>query len=230
VIQNLKGARVEAGALVEGSGDDDAEAGNAGTWIDLNIMMEEYLDGPEVDVDLVLSQGEVKYGAITDNWPTVEPYFNETGSNCPSILPRNQQMELLDLGIKAVQCMGFELGVFHVELKYTSHGARLIEVNARMGGGPVRDTNLLVWGVDLVEQHITSCCGIPCQPPVSQKPLRELAELTINAKVCICLISRRFHNSLKLKPSSMIGSCNKAAAPSCKLGLLLFGCGQLVEL
>lgn len=24
---------------------------------------------------------------LADNWPTVEPYFNETGSNCPSILP-----------------------------------------------------------------------------------------------------------------------------------------------
>ena len=42
-------------------------------------MLEEYLDGPEVDVDLVLSDGQPVYGAITDNWPTVEPYFNETG-------------------------------------------------------------------------------------------------------------------------------------------------------
>ena len=33
-------------------------------------------------------QGNVTYGAITDNWPTLEPYFNETGSNCPSNLPR----------------------------------------------------------------------------------------------------------------------------------------------
>lgn len=35
-------------------------------------------------------------------------------------------------------------GVYHVELKYTSRGPRLIEVNCRMGGGPVRLTNLLV--------------------------------------------------------------------------------------
>jgi hypothetical protein len=48
----------------------------------------QYLDGPEVDCDLVFSEGVCVFGAITDNWPTVEPYFNETGSNCPSILPR----------------------------------------------------------------------------------------------------------------------------------------------
>ena len=30
-----------------------------------------YLDGPEVDVDVVMSDGVVSFGAITDNWPTV---------------------------------------------------------------------------------------------------------------------------------------------------------------
>ncbi len=43
-------------------------------------MMEQYLDGPEVDVDVVLNaEGDVVYGNVTDNWPTIEPYFNETG-------------------------------------------------------------------------------------------------------------------------------------------------------
>ena len=45
-------------------------------------MMEQYLDGPEVDVDVVLSsEGDVVYGNITDNWPTIEPFFNETGAH-----------------------------------------------------------------------------------------------------------------------------------------------------
>jgi hypothetical protein len=52
------------------------------------VPLFQYLDGPEVDCDLVFSEGVCVFGAITDNWPTVEPYFNETGSNCPSILPR----------------------------------------------------------------------------------------------------------------------------------------------
>jgi hypothetical protein len=37
-----------------------------------------------------------------------------------------------------LQALGFTCGVFHVECKYTSRGPRLIEVNARMGGGCVR--------------------------------------------------------------------------------------------
>lgn len=64
-------------------------------------------DGPEVDVDLVFSEGQPVYGCLTDNWPTVEPYFNETGSNCPSILPIDQQKSLIDLAVQSTQALGF---------------------------------------------------------------------------------------------------------------------------
>ena len=33
--------------------------GNASSWIKMTLMLEEYLDGPEVDVDLVISEGQV---------------------------------------------------------------------------------------------------------------------------------------------------------------------------
>ena len=184
VTKELASAKIVAGALQQGDDDDEegaASNGNAGSWIRMSIMMEEYLDGPEVDIDLVFSEGQAVYGAITDNWPTLEPFFLETGSNSPSILPAYQQRELLDLGVKTVQALGFISGVFHVEGKYTSRGARLIEVNCRMGGGPVRTMNQLVWGVDLVEEQLLCSAGIPCRPPVSAKPLVNVAEYSVNA-------------------------------------------------
>ena len=188
VVKEMSSARIVAGALQQGDGDEEgADAGappaggNASSWIRTTIMMEEYLDGPEVDVDLVISEGQAVYGAVTDNWPTVEPYFNETGSNAPSILPTYQQREMLDLAVAAVRCLGFQMGVFHVECKYTSRGARLIEVNCRMGGGPVRTMNLLVWGVDLVEEQLLCTAGIPARPPVAAKPLMPIAEFSVNA-------------------------------------------------
>ena len=51
-----------------------------------------------------------------------------------------------------------------------------------MGGGPVRNTNLLVWGVDLVEEHLLTCAGIPSRPPVAARPLMYIGEYSINAK------------------------------------------------
>ncbi len=73
-------------------------------------------------------------------------------------------------------------GVFHVEAKYTSRGPRLIEVNCRMGGGPVRTMNQLVWGVDLVEEHLLTAAGIPSRPPIHPRPQRPIAEFSVNAK------------------------------------------------
>mmetsp|Transcript_14843 Transcript_14843/g.44835 ORF Transcript_14843/g.44835 Transcript_14843/m.44835 type:complete len:618 (-) Transcript_14843:511-2364(-) len=182
VAKEMAGARIVDGAMQAGAADEEeTDQGNAGSWVKLTLLLEEYLDGPEVDVDLVLSEGSVVYGAITDNWPTIEPYFNETGSNCPSILPREQQAGLMELGVQSVNALGLSCGVFHVELKYTSRGPRLIEVNCRMGGGPVRLTNLLVWGVDLVEEHLLCSCGIPSRPPVAARPLQFLAEYSLNA-------------------------------------------------
>ena len=46
--------------------------------------MEQYLDGDEVDVDMILSDGKVTYAKVTDNLPTLEPWFNETGAVTPS--------------------------------------------------------------------------------------------------------------------------------------------------
>eukprot|EP00951_Prasinocladus_malaysianus_P014133 scaffold107530_cov52-Prasinocladus_malaysianus.AAC.1 len=50
---------------MQGDGDDN---GNAGGWICLDMIYEQYLDGPEVDVDIVLSEGKPVYGAVSDNW------------------------------------------------------------------------------------------------------------------------------------------------------------------
>ena len=208
VVKELSSARIVAGALEQGS-DEDASAnekqttaphGNASSWIRTDIMMEEYLDGPEVDVDLVFSEGNAVYGAVTDNWPTVEPYFNETGSNSPSILPSSQQRELLNLAVSSVQSLGFISGVFHVECKYTSRGARLIEVNCRMGGGPVRTMNHLVWGVDLVEEQLLCSAGIPARPPVAPAPLMKVAEFSVNAMKSGILKSTSFIDRYQQRP------------------------------
>lgn len=45
----------------------------------------------------------------------------------------------------------------------------------------MRLTNLLVWGVDLVEEHLLTCAGIPSRPPVAGRPLVHVAEYSVNA-------------------------------------------------
>lgn len=52
-----------------------------------------------------------------------------------------------------------------------------------MGGGPVRDINRLVWGVDLVEEALLAAAGIPSCPYLSPYPLRNIAEYSVNAEI-----------------------------------------------
>lgn len=53
--------------------------------------------------------------------------------------------------------------------------------NADAADAVCRDTNLLVWGVDLVEEHLMCSAGIPARPPAARKPLVQMAEYSINA-------------------------------------------------
>merc|ERR1719253_2453286 len=143
--------------------------------------MEQYLDGCEVDIDVVMSDGDWRYAAVQDNGPTLEPYFNETWAASPSLIEKEKQRELKELAVASVKALGFSCGVFHVECKYTSSGPQLIEVNARMGGGQVRECNLRTWGVDLVEETLFAALGIPAGPFVPKRPLSSVAYCYINS-------------------------------------------------
>merc|ERR1719346_310120 len=137
VVAELNSLVVSSGALVKN--DPNGAGVNAASVVDLTVLLEQYLDGSEVDVDIVMSEGEWRYAAVSDNGPTLEPYFNETWGLCPSLLPKEDQSKLKLFAVDCVKALGFSSGVFHVECKLTSTGPQLVEVNARMGGGPVRE-------------------------------------------------------------------------------------------
>lgn len=180
--QELGSLVVSSGNIVKDDGSQGGKAIGAASVIGARFLLESYLDGDEVDVDVIMSDGEWQFAAVSDNGPTLEPYFNETWAVSPSLLPRKKQVELRELAVSSVKALGFQEGIFHVELKYTSnHGPQLIEVNARMGGGPVYATNLRTWGVDLVEEALFCAAGIPSRPVVPRLPIECIANADVNA-------------------------------------------------
>ncbi|MDE2291354.1 MAG: ATP-grasp domain-containing protein, partial [Elusimicrobia bacterium] len=140
----------------------------------VGLVMEQYLDGPEVDVDVVMQDGKAVFSSVTDNWPTKRPYFLATGSSLPSHLPAADRAALKDLAVKSAEALGLGRGVLHIEMKQTSEGPRVIEVNARMGGVYVRDWVKAVWGVDLAEEGFMAAAGIPGRPYRSPEALTHL--------------------------------------------------------
>ncbi|KNC79247.1 hypothetical protein SARC_08357 [Sphaeroforma arctica JP610] len=185
----------------------------------VDIVCEEYLEGDETDVDFLLTPGgnnEVVYTRICDDGPTVPPYFVENRENAPSNLPEDAQKQLKEYGEKVLRAFGFTIGCFHVECMWTKRGPRLIEVNPRMGGGPVPQFHQDVYGCDMYMNFFLALCNIPINPPVPEEPLCTLVSYWIATPTTGTLNSLSFLDAIKAHPNCISASANFQAGASLK--------------
>ncbi|MEV5147186.1 ATP-grasp domain-containing protein [Streptomyces sp. NPDC052727] len=113
------------------------------------ILVEEYLDGPEIAVDVVVYDGQVTPVVVSHKQLGYPPSFEEVGHFVAADDPLLHDAELLTVLESAHSALGFTHGVSHVELRLTKTGPRVIEVNARLGGDLIPYLGLLATGVDL---------------------------------------------------------------------------------
>ena len=132
-------------------------------WPDQRVRIEEYIPGAEVDIDLLLQDGQLRYAAVTDNFPPIEPYFMELGGQLPSSLPAPAQRQLIELAQQVLAALGVREGCVHFEARWTPQGPMPIEANLRLGGAEVFEFNRLACGVNLVEQAVRVALGLPVQ-------------------------------------------------------------------
>lgn len=121
---------------------------------DGEIVVEEYMEGPEVSVEALSVDGEVHIIAITDKLTTGAPNFVEMGHSQPSHLPEEVKNKIRQLTIQAVKAIGIENGPSHTEIIVTKEGPKIVEIGARLGGDNIT-THLvpLSTGVNMVK-----CC------------------------------------------------------------------------
>ena len=146
-------------------------------------MLEQYLDGVEFDVDLVMEDGQCAFSSVSQNWPTAEPSLQETGLHCPPTHGRRAVRGLVDLSVRTAQAFGLRRGVLHVEGKCTSRGPRIVEVNTRMGGGRIHEVVEAVWGVDLIEAQLRSSLDLDQELAPSRRPRCAVVNAIVHAPV-----------------------------------------------
>lgn len=124
------------------------------------VIIEEYLDGPEVSVEVMVVNGVVNILQITDKITTEAPHFVEMGHTQPSRLPLATQEAIRNVTIAACTSIGIDKGPAHVEMKVTKRGPVMIELGARMGGDNIT-THLvpLSTGIDMVGSTIKVALG-----------------------------------------------------------------------
>lgn len=124
------------------------------------VIIEEYLDGPEVSVEVMVVNGIVNILQITDKITTEAPHFVEMGHTQPSRLPVATQEAIRNVTVAACTAIGIDKGPAHVEMKVTNRGPVMIELGARMGGDNIT-THLvpLSTGIDMVGSTIKVALG-----------------------------------------------------------------------
>lgn len=114
------------------------------------VLVEEFVDGPEIAVDSVLFDGECQPIVVAHKYLGTEPpyEFDEQGHDVHADDPLLSDPELIDALQRGHAAVGFRNGVTHTEFKLTPRGLCLMEINARMGGDLIPYLGYLTSGYD----------------------------------------------------------------------------------
>jgi biotin carboxylase len=120
-----------------------------------------------VSVESVVARGVISHLAVTGRFPLAEN-FRETGFFIPAALNGADQIAVLNLASLAIKALGVTTGCLHSEIKFTSDGPRVIEVNGRVGGG-VPEMLDRAAGLGLIELTLRLALGetVHVQGPVA---------------------------------------------------------------
>ncbi len=125
------------------------------------LLVEEYVDGDEVDVDVVLQNGKVKFISVADNFNKNKgKFFVDSGQSLPSLLPKEDCDALERLTEDLLEKLNIYNAIVHFEAKVTNNGIYPIECNLRMGGDYIYSYLKDAWHVDFVEQAVNIALGI----------------------------------------------------------------------
>ncbi|KAB8028145.1 ATP-grasp domain-containing protein [Fluviispira multicolorata] len=123
-------------------------------------VVEEYIQArDEISVEVFAQRNKQTVLAVTDKYLSAEPWFSEIGHVVPSIYSASKKIH--EISCLAVQALGIDKGVCHVEMRITDSGdIRLMEVGARPGGDAILDLVERTYGFNPYEFHIAAWQGI----------------------------------------------------------------------
>ena len=138
---------------------------------DHQVLIEQFIEGPEFSVEVIVWKGVPHVLAVTDKKTTEAPYFVELGHSQPSLYPADIQRKLKDGAVAGCKALGLTNCAAHCELKVQNGEAYLMEIGARMGGDFIStELTHLSSGIDMVAATIDVVLGVkPNLNPIEDK-------------------------------------------------------------
>lgn len=139
------------------------------------LLIEDYIPGPEVSVDGLLTNGSLAVTAVFDKPDTpAGPTFEETLLVTPSRLPEQVLAATFATAERAARALGLRHGPIHAELRIDTRQARqapaMLELAARSIGGLCARALRFPGGVSLEELVLANALGHRPPPPHLGRP------------------------------------------------------------
>jgi biotin carboxylase len=133
------------------------------------VMVEEYLDGPQVSTESIVIDGLCHTPGFSDrNYEYLEtyaPFFIENGGDLPSHLPADIQTKVKDVVARAAAALGVTTGTVKGDIVVHNGEPYVIELAARLSGGFFCTREIpLNTGVDFIGCAIKVALGEPISP------------------------------------------------------------------
>lgn len=128
---------------------------------DKQVLIEQFIEGPEFSVEIITWQGIVNVLTVTDKKTTGAPYFVELGHNQPSIFPQEIVEKVKAAAVAGVNALGLKNCACHAEIKVENGEAYIMEIGARLGGDFIStELTHLSTGIDMVAAAVNVALGI----------------------------------------------------------------------
>lgn len=135
---------------------------------DNSVLMEQFIEGPEFSVEIIVWKGLVSVLTVTDKKTTGAPHFVELGHNQPSCFSEEIVALIKDAATRGVKALGVDKCACHAEVKIMDGKPYLMEVGARMGGDFISTVlTRLSTGVNMIDAAVN--CALNIEPDLNPK-------------------------------------------------------------
>lgn len=135
---------------------------------DKSVLIEQFIEGPEFSIEIIVWNGKVNVLTVTDKKTTGAPHFVELGHNQPSCFPATDVETLKAAAVAGVKALGVNNCACHAEAKLMEGKAYLMEIGARLGGDFIStELTHLSTGIDMVAAAINVALGV--EPDLNPK-------------------------------------------------------------
>lgn len=123
------------------------------------ILLEEYIDGPQYLVEILVQNGKVHIIAVIEQEITLFERFIVTGYSLLGQVDKKLYNSLFNTVNSIIQAFNMENGACHLELRNINDVWKLIEINPRISGGAMNDIIEIGHGINLVQETIQLMLG-----------------------------------------------------------------------